>query len=112
MTSTEKQTTALHLTSCISCDMLLDDDAETCMVGNDTICLKCYEEDDSDDECFIQYRKEIEDGCPEGHKTIWDNYGFRYEEDNSPNNMDINTKMGLMMMAKSVIDERAKCRIK
>lgn len=73
MTSTEKTTVKvyLHLTSCISCDMLLDDDDETCMVGNDTICLKCYENkydnddysDPDDDKCECSFPKfNIKDG--------------------------------------------------
>ena len=51
----------------------------------DLFCEDCEvvseDEEDEDDECFIQYRKEIEEGCPEGHITIWDNHGFRYEEE-------------------------------
>jgi|TARA_R110002153_G_scaffold169966_1_gene322768 hypothetical protein len=31
-----------------------------------------------DDSSFIQYRKEIEEGCPKGYYTIWDVYGFKY----------------------------------
>ena len=38
-------------------------------------------EEEEEEECptTIQYRKEIEEGCPEGHKTIWNEYGFKYE---------------------------------
>ena len=57
---------------CNACGELQDVDDETCMVGNFTVCLKCYEED------YDGYKKEIEDGCPEGHKTIWDNYYYYY----------------------------------
>ena len=31
-----------------------------------------------DDSSFIQYRKEIQEGCPKGYYTIWDMYGFKY----------------------------------
>ena len=37
--------------------------------------------DEEDDECTIQYRKEMEEGCPKGFKTVWTSYGFRYEEE-------------------------------
>ena len=42
--------------------------------------MECYVEEEDDDESIIQYRKEMEEGCPEGHKTVWDNHGFRYVE--------------------------------
>ena len=54
------------------------DDKCFCSVGG--CAVPTFEEED-DDECIIQYRKEIEEGCPEGHKTVWDNHGFRYEEE-------------------------------
>jgi hypothetical protein len=38
-----------------------------------------YEEEEDDN--IKQYRKEIEEGCPKGYKTIWNQYGFRYEEE-------------------------------
>jgi hypothetical protein len=68
------------------CGKTITEDDENIMLGNISFCGECGEnaidnsDDDSDDECFIQYRKEIEAGCPEGHKTIWDSYGFRYEK--------------------------------
>ena len=37
-------------------------------------------EEEEDDECTIQYRKEMEEGCPEGYTTIWNSYGFSYEK--------------------------------
>ena len=39
------------------------------------------EEKEEEEECptTIQYRKEIEEGCPEGSTTIWNQYGFKYE---------------------------------
>jgi len=39
------------------------------------------DEEEEDDESIIQYRKEIEEGCPEGYKTVWNSHGFRYEEE-------------------------------
>ena len=38
------------------------------------------ESEDEDDEQTIQYRKEMEEGCPEGYTTIWNSYGFSYEK--------------------------------
>tara|TARA_R110002167_G_scaffold304389_1_gene508661 strand:+ start:136 stop:414 length:279 start_codon:yes stop_codon:yes gene_type:complete len=32
-----------HMDCCKCCYKLVDDDDETCMVGNDTVCLECYE---------------------------------------------------------------------
>ena len=43
---------------------------------DEAVCYECCE----DDETTIQYRKEIEEGCPEGYETIWNEYGFKYVE--------------------------------
>tara|TARA_R110001599_G_scaffold338638_1_gene557799 strand:+ start:1 stop:498 length:498 start_codon:yes stop_codon:yes gene_type:complete len=40
------------------------------------------DEEEEDDSSLIQYRKEIEEGCPKGHYTIWDMYGFKYIDEN------------------------------
>jgi len=40
------------------------------------------EEEEEDDSSTIQYRKEIEEGCPKGYYTIWDMYGFKYIDEN------------------------------
>ena len=37
-------------------------------------------EEEKDDDQTIQYRKEMEEGCPEGYTTIWNSYGFSYEK--------------------------------
>jgi len=69
---------------CDECKVVLDDDDETCMDGNSTICLSCYESMEAfsflyDDDEILKYRKEIEEGCPEGYKTLWTEHGFKYE---------------------------------
>lgn len=70
----------------------LVDSQDTNMLGNTSYCLDCYEkhetnyynknpiEEEEDDETTIQYRKEMEEGCPEGYETIWNEYGFKYVE--------------------------------
>lgn len=43
------------------------------------------EEEEEEDDNIKQYRKEIEEGCPKGYKTIWSAYGYKYvEEDTDP----------------------------
>jgi len=32
-----------------------------------------------DDDEILKYRKEIEEGCPEGYTTLWTEHGFKYE---------------------------------
>ena len=32
-----------YMDSCYDCKTLVDDDDETCIVGNNTVCLECYE---------------------------------------------------------------------
>lgn len=98
-----------------------------CMCLDDKVILECDDSDeDSDlDICGETGRdfdlKNPVKGCG---KTITDddenimigNISFCLECGENgmsdDDDMDINTKMGLMMMAKSVIDERTKCRKK
>ena len=44
------------------------------------IIMEWKKEEEVDDETIIQYRKEIEEGCPESYRTVWTNYGFDYEK--------------------------------
>ena len=73
-----------------------------CSVGN--CALPTFDDsDDSDDDETLQYRKEMEEGCPQGYKTVWTQYGFKYVCDSD--DVDIQTKVGIKLLAKSYYDE-------
>jgi len=61
---------------CESCGIVLSDDDVCAGTGK---CEQC-EDEAEDDETTIQYRKEIEEGCPKGYTTIWNSHGFSYEK--------------------------------
>ena len=43
------------------------------------LAAKAAAEKEEDEKQTIEYTKEIEESCPDAHKTIWNEYGFSYE---------------------------------